>query len=218
MLGQKFLADARLVIEAVQRSLGNDLHQVAITLIVLGQHDEVVVGVALGRGAMVFLLADVELAAEDRLHARFFGGVHERHRAEDVAVIGHGDRRHLQLLDAADQALDLASAVEHGEVGMKMEMNEFGLRHRCFYFMRSVRRLRPEEGVEKGCLIQINNNLNQQNRCHPERRSALPFARRSRGTPFAAKIVRELAVPHEFTNQVQHRTKVLRWKRESTSS
>jgi hypothetical protein len=28
----------------------------------------------------------------------------------------------------------------------------------------------------------------------------------------------ELQVPHEFTNQVQHRTKVLRWKKESMNS
>ena len=129
MLGQKFLADARLVVEAMQRRLGNDLHQVAIALVVLGQHDEVVVAVALRRGAMVFLLADVKLAAQDRLHPRFFSGIDECHRAEDVAMVGHGDRGHVEFLDAADQALDLASAVEHGVVGMKMEMNELRLGH-----------------------------------------------------------------------------------------
>src|SRR5580693_1767636 len=149
MLGQKFLADARLVIEAMQRGFGNNLHQVAIALVVFSQHDEVVIRVAFRRGAMVFLLADVELATQDRLHACFFSGVDERYRAEDVAMIGHGDRRHLEFFDAADQALDLASTVEHGEVGMKMEMNEFRLRHLYFYFMRSVRLLRPEEDVEK---------------------------------------------------------------------
>ena len=116
----------------MQRCLGDDLHQVAVALIVLGQHDEMVVGVALRRGAMVFLLGDVELAAQDRLNTGFLGGVDERDGAEDVAVVGHGDRGHLEFFDAADQALDLASAVEHGEVGMKMEMNELWLRHRCF--------------------------------------------------------------------------------------
>ena len=78
---------------------------------------------------MVVLLADVELATQDRLDARFFGGVDERHRAEDVAVIGHGDRRHLQFFDAFDQALDLAGAVEHGVIGVQMQMDEFRLRH-----------------------------------------------------------------------------------------
>ena len=107
MFGQKFLADAGLVIEAMQRRFGNDLDQIAIALVIFGQHDEVVVAVALGRGAMIFLLADVELAAQDRLHARFFGGIGERNSAKDVAMVGHGDRRHLKFLDTVDQALDL---------------------------------------------------------------------------------------------------------------
>ena len=150
VFGEKFLADARLVIEAVQRRLGNDPDQIAIALVVLRQHDEMVVAVAFGRGAMIFLLADVELATQDRLDARFFGGVDEPDRAEDVAVVGHGDRRHVEFLDALDQALDLASAVEHRVIGVQMKMNEFGLRHRYFYFMRSRQRLQSEEGVEKG--------------------------------------------------------------------
>ena len=129
MFGEKLLADARLVVEAVQRGFGDNLDQVAITLVVFRQHDEMVVAVALGRGAMIFLLADVELAAQDRLDARFLGGVDEGHRAEDVAVIGHGDRRHLELLDAVDQALDLAGAVEHRVVGVKMQMYELTLWH-----------------------------------------------------------------------------------------
>ena len=49
---------------------------------------------------MVFLLADVELAAQDRLDSRFFGGIDEMHGAEDIAVIGHGDRGHIEFLDA----------------------------------------------------------------------------------------------------------------------
>ena len=139
VVGEKLLADARLVIEPVQRGLGDDLHQVAIALVVLGQHDEMVVAVALGRRAMIFLLADVELATQDRLHARFLGGVHERYRAEDVAVIGHGDRRHLQLLDAIDETLDLARAVEHGEIGMQVKMDEFRLGHLLlFYALRQA--------------------------------------------------------------------------------
>ncbi len=145
MLGEKFLADARLVVEAVQRRFGDDLDQVAIAFVVLRQHDQMVVAVALGRGAMVFLLADVKLAAQDRLHARFFGGVGECHRAEDVAVVGHGHGGHVQFLDALDQALDVAGAVEHGVVGVKMKMDELRLRHSdsepwllLFYARRAV--------------------------------------------------------------------------------
>ena len=124
VFGEKFLADARLVVEAVQRRLGNNLNQIAIALVVFGQHDEVVVAVTFGRGAMIFLLADVELAAQDGLHTRFFSGVGESHRAENVAVIGHGDRRHVEFLHPLDQTFDLAGAVQHGIVGVKMKMHE----------------------------------------------------------------------------------------------
>ena len=53
----------------------------------------------------------------------------ECHRAEDVAVVGHGHRRHVKFLDAADEALDVACAVEQGVVGVKMEMDELRLGH-----------------------------------------------------------------------------------------
>ena len=124
MLGEKFLADARLVVEAVQRGLRGDLHQVAVAFFVLSQHQQVVVGVALGRGAMVVLLADVELAADDRLHAGVFGRIDELDCAKDVAVIGHGHGGHAEFLDALDEFLDIAGAVEHGVIGMQVQMDE----------------------------------------------------------------------------------------------
>jgi hypothetical protein len=64
-------------------------------------------------------------------------------------MVGHGDRGHAELLHASDEALDLAGAVEHGVVGVKVKVDEFGLRHRCFYFMRSRQRMRSVEEVEK---------------------------------------------------------------------
>jgi hypothetical protein len=36
---------------------------------------------------------------------------------------------------------------------MKVKMDEFGLRHRCFYSKRSPQRLWPVEGVENGALF-----------------------------------------------------------------
>ena len=100
MLGEKSLTDARLVVEAVQRSLGRDLHQVAIAFVVFRQHDEMVIRVTFRRRAMVFFLADVQLATQDGLHTRIFGCVGKLHRAKDVAMIGHGDRWHVEFLDA----------------------------------------------------------------------------------------------------------------------
>src|SRR5215471_16628182 len=86
-----------------------------------------VVGVAVGRGALdvvVFLLADVELTADNRLHASLVRRIHEMHRAEDVAVVGHGNGGHSELVDVLDQLLDVASAIEHGVVGVQMQMYE----------------------------------------------------------------------------------------------
>ena len=128
MLGQKFLADARLVIEAVQRGFRGDLDQVAIAFLVFGQHQQVVVGVAFGRRArcVVVFLADVKLAADDRLDAGLVRRIHEMHRAEDVAVVGHGHGGHAQLLHPLDKLLDVAGAVEQGVVGMEVQVDELG--------------------------------------------------------------------------------------------
>src|ERR1051325_9784112 len=50
-VSKKFLAYTWLVVEAVQRGLRGDLDQVAVALFVLGQHQQVVISVALGRAA-----------------------------------------------------------------------------------------------------------------------------------------------------------------------
>ena len=87
-----------------------------------------VVGIAVGRRALdvvVILLADVKLAPDNRLDARFVRGIHKMHCAKNIAVIGHGDRRHAQLLDAFNQFFDVAGAVEQGVIGMQMQVYEF---------------------------------------------------------------------------------------------
>ena len=73
---------------------------------------------------MVFLFADVQLAADDRLDAGVLRGIEEMDCAEDVAVIGHGNGGHVQGLGAFAELGGVASAIEHGVVGMQMKMNE----------------------------------------------------------------------------------------------
>ena len=126
MLGEKLLADARLVVEAVQRGLGGDLDQVAVALFVFGEDEQVVVGVAFGGGAVVVLFADVEFAADDGLHARVLGGVDEMHGAKNVAVVGHGHGGHPHFLHALAELFDVTRAVEHGVVGVQVQVNELG--------------------------------------------------------------------------------------------
>src|SRR5215469_7496390 len=88
-----------------------------------------VVGVAFRRhpaGMMVFLFADIKLAPDDRLDSGGLGRIHEVHCAEDVAVVGHGDRRHAELFHPVDELLNVAGAVEHRVVGVQVQMDELG--------------------------------------------------------------------------------------------
>ena len=71
MFRQKLLADARLVIEAVHAGFRGDLDQVAVAFFIFRQHQQVVVGIAFRRCAMVIFFADVKLAPDDRLDAFF---------------------------------------------------------------------------------------------------------------------------------------------------
>ncbi len=87
MLGQIFLAHARLAIEAVERGLGRDANEIAIALFVLGEDEQVIVVVALRLGPVILLLADIELASEDRLDAARLRGFEKVDRPVDIAVI-----------------------------------------------------------------------------------------------------------------------------------
>ena len=52
------------------------------------------------------------------------GRVVELHRAEQIAVIGHGDGGHLLLDHDLHQLVDFAGAVEQGIVGVAMQVDE----------------------------------------------------------------------------------------------
>ena len=67
---------------------------------------------------------DVHLAAEDRLDAALSRLVVEGDRREHVAVLGDGQRRHLQLDRAVEQLLDPARAVEQRVLRVQMQVDE----------------------------------------------------------------------------------------------
>ena len=118
MLGQVAFADAGLAVEAVERGLRGDADEVAVAFFILGEDKEVVVLVAFAGGAVVFLLGDVELAAEDGLDAFVLGGFEEVDGAVDVAVVGHGDGFLAEGGDAVDELFDVAGTVEEGVFGV----------------------------------------------------------------------------------------------------
>ena len=72
------------------------------------------------------VVADVDLAADDRLHALLRGLLVELHRARERAVVGEADGRHLELCGARCQGRDAAGAVEDRELGVDVQVNELG--------------------------------------------------------------------------------------------
>ncbi len=113
----------------MQRSFRRNLHQIAIAFFVFRQHQQMVVSIAVGRSAfdvVIVLLADVELAADDRLDPGLLGRIHEMHGAKDIAVIGHGNRGHAQFFGALAEFVHIAGAVEHRIVSVEMKMDELG--------------------------------------------------------------------------------------------
>jgi hypothetical protein len=51
------------------------------------------------------------------------------HRAKNIAVVGHGHGGHAELMNALDQFLDVASAVEQRVIAMQMQVDELILAH-----------------------------------------------------------------------------------------
>jgi hypothetical protein len=124
---QELHVDARLVVEALEVALGDELHQIAVPLLVHREQDEVVDPVeAAGLRVPVEAraLGDVDLAADDRLDARLARRLVELDRAEQVAVVGHGCGRHTRTRELADQSLDPDGSVQERELRVKVQVSE----------------------------------------------------------------------------------------------
>src|SRR5690349_24910645 len=82
-------------------------------------------------GGLLFAVAarDVSLTPDDRFNPTTLHRVVERDRAEHVAVIRHGTRRHLQFFNAFGERFDLNGAVEQAVVSMKMKVYELAVLH-----------------------------------------------------------------------------------------
>ena len=120
---EQVLIDARLVIEPVQIPAGNKLDEVAIAFLVFAQQHQVVIAIRFALNGLP-LLRDVNLAADHRMDALGLGAVIKLDRAEQIAMVGHGHRRHLLLGGELHQLRYLASSVEQRVIGVAMKMNE----------------------------------------------------------------------------------------------
>ena len=67
---------------------------------------------------------DIELTAEKRLNPSFFRLFIKLHRPVEYPVIGHGHRRHAAVRDLAHQLGNPNRTIEHGVLGVQVEMDE----------------------------------------------------------------------------------------------
>ena len=80
-------------------------------------------------GLRLAVLGDVDLAAEDRLHAVLLGLLDELNRPGERAVVGEPDGRHLELGGARRELGNAARPVENRVLGVDVKVNERGLTH-----------------------------------------------------------------------------------------
>ena len=144
MAGQQILIYARFVVKALQKAGGYQLDEVAIPFLVLAQQHQVVISVGIAANFMP-LLRYINLAADHGVDALFLGGVVEFDGAEEIAVIGHGDRGHLLFDHQVHELGDFAGSIEQGVVGVAMKMDErcgrahsLPVRGRADFYLRPI--------------------------------------------------------------------------------
>ena len=93
---------------------GDNLHQVLVAVVVLGQQDQVIVFAVLGVfDAVVVALRHINLTADDGFDGgMFFGKFKKLLHPVHVAVVGDGEAGHAHLLGAVEQMLDGTLPIE----------------------------------------------------------------------------------------------------------
>ena len=129
ILFQHLMTDARLVVvHALDVAGGDYLHEVLVSLIVLGQEDEVVVpAVVVILEAVVVVAGDVGLAAQDGLDVGvFLADVEELLHTIHVAVVRDCQTRHLELIRTCEQLLYVGHPIQDGILRMDVKGYETG--------------------------------------------------------------------------------------------
>ena len=125
MRRQELVVDARVVIEAIQLGRAGDFEQILIAGGIFSQQQHV-------RGSFIQLGVTVGhtpgrhvgFQADNGLNPGRFGGIEKFDHPKHGAVIGQGHRRHTQFLDAFDQFLEIAEAVQQRIFGMDVQVDK----------------------------------------------------------------------------------------------
>ena len=131
---EDLLVDPRLVIEPFEERARGEPHQVAHAFACAGEQGEVegvlLTGAAPTRAPLGSLAGgDVRLEPDDRLDVGRLGLTEELHGPIEVAVVGHGQRRHAVGLHSGQQLRDFARSVQQAVVRVTMQMDECPVRH-----------------------------------------------------------------------------------------
>jgi hypothetical protein len=132
VLGQQLAVDAGLVVVALEVGLGDELHQVGVARRGAGEHRAVartLVAAVLARPLESAARGHVELGAQDRLHPGLAACGVEVHRAEEVAVVGEGQRGELERLGPIDQLLEARRTVEQAVFRVHVQVHEVAVFH-----------------------------------------------------------------------------------------
>ena len=125
--------DARLRVVALEVAERGELDQVRVAVVRLGEERQVRVAARAGAA----ILGDVDLAAENRLHALLAGGLVEVDRTGERAVVGERDGGHLELRRAGRERRDPARPVEDRVLAVDVQMDERGAHERGMLLRRS---------------------------------------------------------------------------------
>jgi hypothetical protein len=129
VLGEELPVHPRLVVVALEVGLGDEPHEIGVAGLVADEDGAVagaLVAAVLPRTLESASRRDVELRAEDGLHAGLHAGRVEIDAAEEVAVVGQGERGEAQLLRALDELLEARGAVEQAVLRVDVQVNEIG--------------------------------------------------------------------------------------------
>ena len=121
---QQLAVNAGLVVEPLQVRQGDQLYQVLVAGVALGQEGQVV-GALVGWGLGVAALRrHIHLAADDGLDARGGALGVEVYGPVQVAVVGDGQSGHAQLFGSANELMDAAQAIEEAVLSVYVQVRE----------------------------------------------------------------------------------------------
>jgi len=123
--------DARLIVHShpVDPARAHQAHQVLIAFLRGGEQQQMMQLVIL-RVAPV-TRGEAHFAPEDRLHVGPLARSDELHGTKHVPVVGQRDRGHTHLADVLDELRNPDGSVQHRELAVNVQVNEFGRHERA---------------------------------------------------------------------------------------